>query len=78
MGFGSSCSLNLNGAGARYDSARAHADRINLERVNMVYSEQMPTISSDDTTLIFLSSRPGGFGGGDLWFCTRTKLRGER
>jgi hypothetical protein len=46
---------------------------INLEGVNSVYSEQMPTISSDDMTLIFMSNRPGGIGGGDLWFCTRTK-----
>ncbi len=51
---------------------------INLEGVNSEYSEQMPTISSDGMTLIFMSDRPGGFGGGDLWFCTRTKLRGER
>jgi len=54
---------------------------INLEGVNSEYSEQMPTISSDGMTLIFMSDRPGGVGeaeNGDLWFCTRTKLRGER
>jgi len=51
---------------------------INLEGVNSEYSEQMPTISSDGMALIFMSDRPGGFGGGDLWFCTRTKLRGEQ
>jgi Tol biopolymer transport system component len=30
-----------------------------------------PTISQDELTLYFASSRPGGLGGGDLWMMTR-------
>ena len=36
--------------------------------VNTSYWESQPSISADGKTLFFSSSRPGGFGGKDLWF----------
>jgi len=36
--------------------------------VNTKYWESTPSISADGKTLFFSSSRPGGFGGKDLWF----------
>jgi outer membrane protein OmpA-like peptidoglycan-associated protein len=36
--------------------------------VNTSYWESTPSISADGKTLFFSSSRPGGFGGKDLWF----------
>ena len=36
--------------------------------VNTSYWESQPSISSDGRTLYFSSSRPGGFGGKDIWF----------
>jgi Tol biopolymer transport system component len=38
--------------------------------VNSTANEQRPTISSDGTTIIFMSDRPGGFGGFDLYATT--------
>jgi outer membrane protein OmpA-like peptidoglycan-associated protein len=38
--------------------------------VNTPYWETQPSISADGKTLFFSSSRPGGFGGKDLWFST--------
>ena len=38
--------------------------------VNTSYWETQPSISADGKTLYFSSSRPGGFGGKDLWFST--------
>jgi hypothetical protein len=45
--------------------------------INTVFAEQNPYLSSDNTTLFFISDRPGGFGGLDLYMITRTKLRGH-
>src|SRR5919198_4659997 len=39
--------------------------------VNTQYSELHLAISSDELTLFFASSRPGGFGGDDLWVAQR-------
>jgi flagellar motor protein MotB len=36
--------------------------------VNTPYWESQPSVSADGKTLFFSSSRPGGFGGKDLWF----------
>ncbi len=36
--------------------------------VNSTYWESQPSISSDGRKLFFSSSRPGGFGGKDIWF----------
>lgn len=35
------------------------------------HSNGHPALSSDGNTLYFVSDRPGGFGGTDLWKCTR-------
>jgi hypothetical protein len=45
---------------------------INLgTKVNSVYWEAQPAISSDGNIIIFASDRPGGFGGTDLWLTER-------
>jgi WD40 repeat protein len=45
--------------------------------INTAFQEQQPYVSSDDQILLFTSSRPGGFGGVDLYITTRTKVRGK-
>jgi len=45
--------------------------------INTAFQEQQACLSSDNQTLLFTSSRPGGFGGVDLYMTTRTKLRGQ-
>ena len=35
--------------------------------VNTIYWESQPSISADGKTLFFVSSRPGGYGGTDIW-----------
>jgi Tol biopolymer transport system component len=45
------------------------------ERVNSPSAEGQPTMSADRKTLYFFSNRPGGLGGADLWFSTRTRAR---
>lgn len=39
--------------------------------VNTSSYDWMPSISADGLVLFFMSGRPGGFGGDDLWFTTR-------
>jgi outer membrane protein OmpA-like peptidoglycan-associated protein/tetratricopeptide (TPR) repeat protein len=38
--------------------------------VNTKYWETQPSFSSDGKTLYFVSSRPGGLGGSDIWYST--------
>ncbi|MCH3923619.1 MAG: hypothetical protein LKE30_01685 [Bacteroidales bacterium] len=38
-----------------------------------MYDEFSPSISSDGNTLYFVSNRPGGKGGYDIWYCSREK-----
>ncbi len=40
--------------------------------LNSPASEQQPSLSGDGRTLVFASSRSGGFGGTDIWISTRT------
>jgi WD40 repeat protein len=40
--------------------------------LNSPASEQQPSLSGDGRTLVFASSRSGGFGGTDIWLSTRT------
>jgi len=45
--------------------------------VNSSSAEQGPSLSSDNETLYFNSTRPGGFGASDLYMTTRSKERGH-
>ena len=40
--------------------------------LNSAAVEQQPSLSGDGRTLVFASSRSGGFGGTDIWISTRT------
>ena len=40
--------------------------------LNSTAAEQQPSLSGDGRTLVFASSRQGGFGGTDIWISTRT------
>ena len=40
--------------------------------LNSTAAGQQPSLSSDGRTLVFASSRAGGFGGADIWISTRT------
>ena len=42
------------------------------EPVNSAAFDQQPSLSNDGRTLVFVSNRPGGFGGLDIWMSTRT------
>lgn len=39
--------------------------------VNSAYNDQHPSISKDGLSLYFVSNRPGGFGGNDIWVTQR-------
>lgn len=43
--------------------------------VNTASDDWFPALSSDDDTLVFASTRPGGFGANDIYITTRTKHR---
>ncbi|HEU4382141.1 MAG TPA: hypothetical protein VFR85_01460 [Anaeromyxobacteraceae bacterium] len=42
------------------------------EPLNSAAFDQQPSLSNDGRTLVFVSNRPGGFGGLDIWMSTRT------
>jgi Tol biopolymer transport system component len=42
--------------------------------VNSTSAEHGPSVSSDGLTMFFQSERPGGIGGVDLWYTTRSSL----
>src|SRR6267143_1480834 len=44
----------------------------NVGALNSTMAEQQPSLSGDGRTLVFASSRAGGFGGTDIWMSTRT------
>jgi hypothetical protein len=46
-------------------------------RINTAAAEGGPALSCDGTTMYFYSTRPGGFGGRDLYATTRTELCDE-
>lgn len=39
--------------------------------VNSSHNDGEPALSANQLTLLFTSNRPGGYGGQDLWMCTR-------
>ncbi|MEE6208481.1 MAG: hypothetical protein VZR95_10545, partial [Alphaproteobacteria bacterium] len=41
--------------------------------VNTNYWESQPAFSADNKVLYFVSNRPGGFGGKDIWYCELTE-----
>jgi Tol biopolymer transport system component len=45
--------------------------------VNSGFDDLQPALSSDRTTLLFASNRPGGFGNVDLYVAVRAKGRGK-
>jgi hypothetical protein len=45
--------------------------------INTLFAEQNAYLSSDSKTLFFVSDRPGGVGGLDIYVTTRTKLKGK-
>lgn len=48
------------------------SEPVNLgSRVNSREWDSQPTISFDGNTLYFTSTRPGGFGGSDIWKCVK-------
>ena len=42
--------------------------------VNSAYNDQHPSISKDGLSLYFVSNRPGGFGGNDIWVSQRATV----
>ena len=45
--------------------------------VNSTFGDTQPNISADRLTLFFMSNRPGGCGGFDMYVTTRTRLGGS-
>jgi len=48
-----------------------HVERLGGD-INTSYQEYAPSITSDGLTLYFISDRPGGRGGHDIWMATKT------
>src|SRR5262245_61097967 len=46
--------------------------------INTPYNEWHATISSDGLTIFFISNRPGGIGGTDLWVAQRPNRNADR
>src|SRR6476659_5964141 len=42
--------------------------------INTIYNDTYAFLSRDELTMYFTSDRPGGLGGNDLWFATRTSV----
>jgi len=56
----------------RGTTSNAWSTPVNLgPGVNTGFNDTLPGLSSDGTTLIFTSDRPGGFGGSDLYMTSR-------
>jgi hypothetical protein len=45
--------------------------------VNTAFEERTPNFSRDGHWMFFVSNRPGGFGGDDLWVSWRTNIRDD-
>jgi len=68
---------NFDGNGDIYESVltgTAWTEPVNLgEPINSKYHESSAGISPDGKTIYFVSDRPGGEGGRDIWYCTKDK-----
>jgi Tol biopolymer transport system component len=51
---------------------------VNLDAINTSANDGQPTISADRKVLLFTSTRPGGYGGQDLWMSVRTRVKPGR
>jgi hypothetical protein len=59
---------------AREDSSNFWSTPVNPgPPLNSAADDGSPALSRDGRTLYFFSTRPGGFGGRDIWFTVRTK-----
>ncbi|PLX05496.1 MAG: hypothetical protein C0594_07205 [Marinilabiliales bacterium] len=57
-----------------YKSGKSWSTPRNIGKsINTYFRESEPSISSDGKTLYFVSDRPGGFGGKDIWKSTLTE-----
>lgn len=45
--------------------------------INSDYHESSAAYSPDGNTIIFVSNRPGGLGGRDIWYCTKLRKNGK-
>jgi Tol biopolymer transport system component len=58
---------------SRQNANEAWSTPVNLGApMNSTAADQQPGLSTDGRTLVFASSRTGGFGGTDIWISTRT------
>ena len=69
------CGRNNEPTGCDLYMSVRHGDRWGKPRnlgapVNSTYWESFPSLSIDGYTLYFASTRPGGYGGTDIWCCT--------
>ena len=53
------------------------APPVNIQIVNSEYLDFVPSLSRDEHWMFFNSSRPGGFGGYDIWVSYRTKTKDD-
>jgi outer membrane protein OmpA-like peptidoglycan-associated protein len=58
-----------------YQSVLHGADWSEVEKlpnpINSIYHESSASVSPDGKTIYFVSNRPGGKGGRDVWYCTK-------
>lgn len=61
-----------------YKTDRGWSEAVNLgSPVNTPYWESQPSFSSDGRTLLFVSNRPGGRGGKDIWQATLQSFKSD-
>ncbi len=48
---------------------------VHINDLNSDFDDKMPAISPDGKTIVFVSNRPGGYGGFDLWISERVNTK---